>query len=75
MVLTFIIADTNKHTIIMQHENYDDGLDRRTVHLELTDEQVKALGLKDTGVFNGKPTKEEIINVFVDHSFPSDGGE
>lgn len=75
MILTFIIADTNKHRILLQHENYDDGLNRRTVHIELTEGQVKAIGLKDAGIFMGKPSTEEIIDVFVDNSFPAPASE
>lgn len=66
MILTVIFADTLRTRMAIVHENEHLDYSRRTVHVELTAEQVAQLQPRVIGTEYGKSVTEEIDRVFLE---------
>ena len=67
MKITFIGADTLRTYIAAIHENEQVPYKRRSVTIELTNEQLAQLEIRTLGHANGTDWKEEIISCFVEN--------
>ncbi len=64
--LTVILVDSTATDIAITHQNEWLPFRKRTVHIELTDEQMKMLEPRHTGTINGKPQFEVIGEVWLE---------
>ena len=70
MRITLILANTLRTEIALIHENESRPYERRTVTLQLTDEQIAAIRPRFVGSNGGADRYEEILNVFIDEEIP-----
>jgi len=66
MKLTFIIADELANRMRLQYENEFFPYRKRTVSIELTQEQIEQIGIKEVGIFEGTKVWEVIHEVWVE---------
>lgn len=67
MKVTFILADTVSTYLALVHENEHKPYRKRTATIELTPEQVAAIGIRETGFVSGVEKHEEILECFVEN--------
>lgn len=72
MKLTVVMVNTWRTQIAIVHENSFLPYTRRTVQIELTQEQVAALAPQKLGVNCGKDVHEEMGEVWLEASTPND---
>lgn len=63
MKILFILNDGWAHYMNYEHTGVLNNPNRRAVEIELTDEQIKKIGLKQIGTDCGKPVYETIESV------------
>lgn len=66
LYLTVIMADTFKTEVAIYHENSYLPYSYRTIHIKLTDEQIKLLTPEKVGERCGKDVFEEVSSVFLE---------
>ena len=64
--LTVIMLNTQRTYIAIVHENEHIPYGRRTIHVELTTEQIEKLRPKCVGSNGGKVVLEEVGEVFLE---------
>lgn len=72
MKLIFIITDTNSAYIEYEHTGVMPQIRKRAVNIELTDEQIKQIGIKQIGFSYGKPVLESIESVNLQLTPPTE---
>ena len=69
-VLTVVLADTWVTECAIVHENEHRPYKRRTVHIELTDEQRAEMAPRDVGESRGKPVYEVVLTSWLEDLAP-----
>lgn len=63
MKVIFVVNDKETAWIEYSHTGYMPPVGRRCVEIELTDEQVEKIGIRQLGVSCGKPVIESIESI------------
>ncbi len=69
MKITFVIANLFAFRQEMIHAGIPSRMERRTIRIRLTPEQIKMIGLRQVGLDAGKPQYEEIVDIFIETEF------
>jgi len=64
--LTVVLIDDTPNYIAIVHENEWRPYGRRTVQIELTDEQRRQIAPRETGMISGKQTHEQILQAWLE---------
>lgn len=75
MRVTFIIADTYRAEVAMIHEGQTCPYRKRSVTIDLTDEQIAAISPRRVGKRGPDEVYEEVLECFIEHDAPSSDRE
>ncbi|GIW61134.1 MAG: hypothetical protein KatS3mg087_2200 [Patescibacteria group bacterium] len=77
MKITFVIENLWESLLMLSVADISVPPRRRLASINLTEEQIEALGIREVGRSQDSPVYEEIIDVFIDHDgckyIPCDG--
>jgi hypothetical protein len=67
MKITFVLGDMYGYRLDTMYTGKAPALTKRSVTIELTEEQVKQINIRQVGTDCGKPQYEDVFDVFIEN--------